>query len=408
MRLLRLARRGARGLITLVAAVAPLGCGDATGPAAAPPTEASRQAQPRPVRLVAALEEKADRRVSATGTLAADEQVVLGTKVAGRIAEILVDLGSHMSRGQVVARLDQTDARLRVEQSQAALQQARVRLGLAPEGGDERIDPEQTALVRQARAVLEEARLSRERMQWLLEQHLVARAQLDAAVSAHAVAEARYQDAIEEVRNRQAVLLERRSELAQARQALVDTQISAPIDGAVSARQVSVGEYLAAGAAVVTVVKIHPLRLRVAVPERESVGVRVGQPVVVTVEGAMGEHRGRVARISPAIAEQSRTLMVEAEIPNAAGGLRPGAFAKVDIVVAADLRVITVPATAVVAFAGVEKVLSVDKGRAVEIRVQTGRRRGERVEIASGLAAGTLVVTEPGNLTAGQSVAVTP
>jgi len=99
---------------------------------------------------------------------------------------------------------------------------------------------------------------------------------------------------------------------------------------------------------------------------------------------------------------------VEAEVPNQSAALRPGAFAKADIVLADDLRIVTVPATAVVTFAGVEKVLTVDKGRAVEVRVTTGRRLGDRVEVVAGLAAGTPVVGQPGNLTAGQPVAVQP
>jgi len=288
----------------------------------------------RPVQLVPAQESVTDRRVSATGTLAADEQVVLGIKVAGRVAELLVDLGSRVRRGQTVARLDPTDAQFRVDQAAAALQQARARLGLSAQGTDDRIVPEQTSLVRQARAVLEEARLTRERMEQLWHDQGIARAQLDAAVAALAVAEGRYQDALEEVRTRQAVLLQRRSELELARQQLDDTDITAPIDGAVSERRASVGEYLAAGAPVATMVKLHPLRLRLAVPEREASGVRVGQPVLVMVEGASGEPRGRVARISPAISEQSRTLLVEAEVNNEDAALRPGAFAKADIVVA--------------------------------------------------------------------------
>jgi multidrug efflux pump subunit AcrA (membrane-fusion protein) len=70
--------------------------------------------------------------------------------------------------------------------------------------------------------------------------------------------------------------------------------------------------------------------------------------------------------------------------------------------------VVTVPAAAIVTFAGVEKVLTVDKGRAVEVRVTTGRRLGDRVEIVTGIAAGTPVVGQPGNLTGGQPVAVQP
>jgi RND family efflux transporter MFP subunit len=398
--------RGLSGLALIAAALIPLACQESPGPAAAPPSETQRQA-PREVRLVPATEEMVDRRVSATGTLAADEQVVLGTKVAGRVGELLVDLGSRVRRDQAVARLDPTDAQLRVDQAVAALQQARARLGLSPGGTDDRVDPEQTSLVRQARAVLDEARLTKERTDRLWKQELIAQAQVDTAVSALGVAEARYQDAIEEVRNRQAVLLQRRSELELARQQRADTVVTSPIEGAVSERRASVGEYLAAGAPVVTLVKLHPLRLRLAVPERDATAVRVGQLVVVTVEGVAGEHRGRVARISPAISEQNRTLLVEAEVPNEGAALRPGAFAKADVVLAGDLRVVTVPAAAIVTFAGVEKVLTVDKGRAVEVRVTTGRRLGDRVEIVTGIAAGTPVVGQPGNLTGGQPVSVT-
>lgn len=394
-------------LFLVAAVLALLGCNQAPGPAAAPPSEGQRQA-PRPVRLVPAVEQTADRRVSATGTLAADEQVVLGTKVAGRIAELPVDLGSRVRRDQTVARLDPTDAQHRVDQAVAALQQARARLGLSPDGADDRVDPAQTALVRQARATLDEAKLTRERMERLWQQQLIAQAQLDAAVAALGVAEGRYQDAFEEVRNRQAVLLQRRSELELARQQRADTVVTSPIEGAVSERRASVGEYLAAGAPVVTLVKLHPLRLRLPVPERDATAVRVGQPVLVTVEGVTGEHRGRVARVSPAISEQNRTLLVEAEVPNESAALRPGAFAKADIVLAGDLRIVTVPASAVVTFAGVEKVLTVDKGRAVEVRVTTGRRLGDRLEVVAGITAGTPVVGQPGNLTAGQPVAVQP
>jgi RND family efflux transporter MFP subunit len=419
----RASLRRLAGPIALAAAVLQFGCDTrASAPSAATTrdvgqkptpgavakgTEPAQKGAPRAVKLVAAQQELTDRRVGATGTLAADEQVVLGTKVAGRVAEILVDLGSSVRRGGVVARLDQTDAKLRLDQARAALQQARVRLGLSPDGTDDRVVIEKTALVQQARAVLDEARLSEQRVQQLWQRELVARSQVDSAVSALGVAEGRYQDAVEEVRNRQGVLLERRSQLAQAQQALADTQIVSPTDGGISVRTASVGEYLAAGAPVVTVVKIHPLRLRLAVPERDAIGVRVGQAVVVTVEGVAGEHRGKVARISPAIAEQSRTLLVEAEIPNAAGALRAGAFAKAEIVVAEDFPVITVPARSVVTFAGVEKVLTVDGDKVVELRVQTSRRRADKIEIASGVKAGTRVIAEPGSLSAGQQVSVT-
>jgi len=173
---------------------------------------------PRQVRAVPAAEGKMARAVAVTGTFVAEEQVVLSLKVAGRLSEITVDLGSRVSKGQVIARLDPTDFRLRVEQSEAALRQARARLGLPPEGADDRVDPERTALVRQARSLLGEARLNRNRMATLLEQGLVSQAQLDAAAAALEVAEGRHQDALEEVRNRQAIVAQRRTELKIAQQ----------------------------------------------------------------------------------------------------------------------------------------------------------------------------------------------
>jgi RND family efflux transporter MFP subunit len=384
-------------LLTLVGC----GCNRETPASAAQPKPAST---PRPVRVVAAAQEAVPRTVVASGTLAAEDQVVLGVKVAGRLSELAVDLGTRVRKGQTLARIDPGDYRLRVEQAVAALQQARARLGLRPDGSDDAVDPEKTALVRQARAVLDEAKLTRDRSDRLLEQDLIARSQFDAAISALQVAEGRYQDAIEEVRNRQGVLAQRRSELELARQQLADTALVSPIDGAVSQRQASVGEYLAPGAPVATLVRLHPLRLRLAVPEREAAGVQVGQAVQLTVEGDTAQHGGRVARLAPAIQEQNRTLTIEAEIPNEKGLLRPGSFARASIVTRTAQAVVMVPASAIVTFAGIEKVMSVKDGKSVERRVQTGRREGNRVEIVSGLTAGEMVVAEPGNLAGGQVV----
>lgn len=358
------------------------------------------------MRVVPAMEGRLPRTVTVTGTLAADEEVAAGFKVAGRLSELAVDLGSVVRKGQVLARLDPSDFRFRVEQAEAALRQVRAGLGLPPEGPDGSVDPEKTAPVREARAVMEEARLNRDRMAQLREKDLVPRAEYDAAVSRMLVAESRYQAGIEEVRNRQELLAERRSMLSLARQQLADTVLVAPIDGAVRERRASVGEFLAAGAPVVALVRIHPLRLRVAVPERESAAIRIGQAVRVRVEGDPAEHEGRVARLSPSIQEQNRTLVVEAEVPNRGRRLRPGSFARAEIVVEADRAAVLVPATSVVSFAGVEKVFGVKDGVAVEKRIRSGRRAGDRVEVLEGLAAGEPVVAEPGNLAGGLPVTV--
>jgi RND family efflux transporter MFP subunit len=403
-----MSRMSARAVIVL--AVVALGVWGCRGerPAAAQDRPRPQGPPAREVRVIPAGERALPRTVTATGTLAAEDQVTLGAKVAGRVERIDVDLGTRVRRGQPIAQLDQTDFKLRVEQAEAALQQARVRLGLSPAGAEEAVEIERAAIVRQARAVLDEARLTRDRSVKLLEQQLIARAQLDTAEANLQVAEGRYQDALEEVRNRQAVLAQRRSELQLARQQLIDTVVLAPVDGAVSQRQASRGEYLAAGAPLATLVRIHPLRLRVAVPEREATSVRTGQLVRLTIDGDRTVHTGRVVRLAPIVQELNRTLTVEAEVPNERGMLRAGAFARVEIVTDAAQPVVTVPTSALVVFAGVEKVLVVRGGKTAEVRVQTGRRLGEEVEIVEGLTRGEAVVDRPGSLTGGQPVRITP
>jgi membrane fusion protein, multidrug efflux system len=371
-----------------------------------------RQGQGRPgadaarqVRTTAVAETPFGETVTATGTLAAYDQTTVSVKVPGRVRAITVDLGSVVARGQTIATVDSEDYRLRVQQAEASLAQARARLGLPPDGNDDRVDPEQTATVRQARAVLDEARFNRDRAARLVEQGVIAKAEFDSAVSVFKVAEGRYQDAYEEIRNRQGVLAQRRSEVALARQQLKDTNVVAPIDGIVQEKRTSVGEYLAAGAPIVNIVRMDPLRLRAQVPERESQAVRTGQDVRVTVEGDTNVYIGKIMRLSPVIAEQNRMLMVEADVRNN-GKLRPGSFAHAEIVTNDAKMAVTVPNSAIVTFAGIEKVIVVQNGKALEKPITTGRRNAEFTEIVAGIGVGEKVIVDPGNLQSGQAVEV--
>src|SRR5205823_9723228 len=163
------------------------------------------------------------------------------------------------------------------------------------------------------------------------------------------------------------------------------TAVYAPMDGVVQEKKASVGEYLAAGAPLVDVVRIDPLRLRVDVPERESHNVRNGQSVRVTVEGDPESYLGYVKRLSPTISEQNRVLAVEADVRNN-GRLRPGAFVKAEVITNQTATAATVPASAIVTFAGIEKVVVVENGKDVEKAVTTGRRGSDWVEIKSGVS----------------------
>ena len=112
--------------------------------------------QARRVQTMIAGEKDLDQLVIVTGTIAADQEVALGFKVPGRVAEIPVDLGTAVQKGSPIARLDATDFELRVRQSDAALQQARVRLGLSTEASDQSVNIEQTSIAREARAGMED------------------------------------------------------------------------------------------------------------------------------------------------------------------------------------------------------------------------------------------------------------
>lgn len=360
----------------------------------------------REVRLAKAEEGQLSRTIDVAGTLTADEEAELGFKIAGRIERFHVDIGSPVRAGQVLARLVPRDSELRIRQAESALQQARSQMGLAPNAPDSAVDPDETALVKQAAATLKQAQLTRDRMARLFEEQLIPRSDLDTAEAALGVAEGRFQEAVETARTRQGLIAQRRSELEIARQQLTDSVLTAPFGGAISDRLASAGDYAAAGAPVAVLVRVHPLRLRLAVPERESAGVKMGQKVELTVEGDPLKHTGRVARISPAISEDNRTLLVEAEVPNSDGGLRPGSFARAEIIVQAADSAVLVPASSIVSFAGIEKVVGVEAGKAVEKRVKTGRRAGDQVEIVDGIKPGESVILQPGNIVSGETVRV--
>jgi RND family efflux transporter MFP subunit len=378
-----------------------LGAWACSDPAAARPAE-----KPRQVDVVKAERRQIPRTVVAVGTLAAEENAELGFKVPGRLARWDVDLGSRVPAGAPLAELDARDYELRRDRAQAALEQARARLNLPVDGHDDALDPESVGVVRQARARLDQADANLVRGRELLDQGILSKADFDASEAAFKVARSQYEDSLEEVNNRRGILAERRSDLALAEQQLLDTRLTAPFAGAVQQRRSNIGEYLAAGAPVLTLVKLTPLRLRVDVPEREASNVKRGQDVSVRVEGSTDAWPGKIVRLSPALDEQSRSLIVEAEVDNTKGLLRPGSFAKAEIVTQSGADSLVVPSSAIVVFAGIEKVVSVKDGKAVERTVTTGQRSGDLVEIVSGIEAGETVVVKPGNLATGVPVEI--
>ncbi|MEW6207217.1 MAG: efflux RND transporter periplasmic adaptor subunit [Acidobacteriota bacterium] len=372
-------------------------------PVSARQNQESREA--RQVKTSRAAEVEMERLVTVSGSFAAYDQATISTKVPGRLRAINVDLGSVIRRGQTIADLEPRDYQLRLQQAEAALAQARARLGLDPQGSDDSVNPETTGTVRQARALLDEAKLKLDRSSSLFQQGVISRAQLDASEAEYKVAQSRLQDAIEEIRNRQALIMQRRSELEIARQQLTDTAIIAPFDGVVQERRANLGEYVNAAAPIVTLVRMDPLRFRAEVPERESRNVKIGQQVRVRVEGDSNTYTGVIARLSPSITAQNRVLIIEAEVRNN-GQLRPGSFASAEIVADDRDLALAVDRRAVVSFAGIDKVITVEDGKAAERPITIGRRTDRWVEVLSGISAGETVILDPGNLQSGQPVVV--
>jgi len=390
-----------RGLLPMIAGsiLALAGCSEKTG--------AKRVEQKEPPKKVSVAKAEllpAEETIYATGTLAAMDRAVLSAKVPGRVQDIRADLGSSVKKGDILAQIEKTDFELKKLQAEAALAQARARLGLALTGEEDKASPENVSVAKEAKAVLNEATKNRERIGRLREQGIIAEAELETVEANYQVALNRYEEALHEAKNRLAVLKQRQADLNFAEQELTDTTIRAPFDGVVEARQTSPGEYLKEATPILTLVRINPIRMRAEVAEKDAPRIKVGQIVRLQIEGEDQQYQSKMVRLSPVITTDNRMLIAESDFDNVDGSLRPGSFGKLEIVVNATKETLFIPASAVVTFAGMQKVFVVNAGKASEKEVRCGRKKGDKVEILSGLKRGEIVVVEPGNLRAGQPV----
>jgi RND family efflux transporter MFP subunit len=381
-----------RALFVCLLAACLAGC---TGPYSNQPVSAKEQQPALKVKTQRVVTTNIPEIVAANGELFAEEQATVTSKIPGRISRLLVDLGSQVAAGQVIAELDPGDEAIRMRQADALVQQTRARLGLAENQGDDEVRPLETAMVREADAQLKEARFIFDTTERLAKEGVVSRIDLEKAGVRRQAAEAHRQTVVEGIMQLRAQLVERRAQLAQAKQNMDDLIIRAPFPGAVTKRIASLGEYLPANAPVVTVVRQNPVRIRVEVPERLAAKIHAGQRIDVSLSGGLVKRSGRVVRLSPAIEAQSRSLTVEGELPNADGALRPGTFAEAVIVVNPNADGIAAPASALISFAGTERMFVVKNGALDERLIRTARRLpGERIEVLEGLQDGDLLVTD--------------
>ncbi|MSQ48984.1 MAG: efflux RND transporter periplasmic adaptor subunit [Betaproteobacteria bacterium] len=298
------------------------------------------------VKVAAARIAPAVDEVGAVGTLRADEAVTIRPEIAGRIAEICFNEGQNIARGAVLVKLDSTEL--------AAVLASSV-----------------------AQARLDRQRL--ERSEDLYQKSFISQQALDESRSGYARSLAKQKE--DEAR-------------------LAKTEMRASFPGVAGLRQVSEGQYVAAGADIARLEKIDQLKLDFRIPESYISKLKVGQPVKVLVDAyADRVFPGSVYAIEPGVDEQTRTIQLRARLANLELRLRPGMFARVRVQLGVREKAIWIPEAAIVPKGQDTTVFRVlagpDGGGKVDVvRVQTGMRKVGEVEIVKGLAAGDLVVTE--------------
>lgn len=402
--------RAALGALLALGSLAGCGRGQATaeaskdsaGAVASPPSTAAR------VRFARAEQRSLPPVLEFNGTLDAEQSSEVATQVAGVVTKIPVDVGTRVKKGEVLVSLDTRDAGLRVTQAQANADQALARLGVQPGA---KFDPNLVPDVRAAKEAMDLAVTDASRTKSLVESGSASQAAYDNARSNAERAKAQYDAALSSARQSWASYGAAQAQLSQAQKAASDSVIRAPFDGAVAERKINVGEYANTGRSLVTVVQDDPLRLRLDVPESDLPRVGVGSRVVISVAAYPGRtFEGVVKRIGASVRAQSRTLPVEAEVPNDDGALRPGFFARARIDVGGgDVPALLVPATAVGTTGTTSRVFVRAGTHVVERLVTVGRRVGELVEVQGLLVVGDEVaISEIDKLSDGADVTPAP
>jgi RND family efflux transporter MFP subunit len=394
--------------------------------------------RPVPITVGKAEARAVQRTVETSGSLLAWEEVEARTEQPGRISRLHVDLGDRVEAGATLADYDRREFELAVEQAEADVLGARESLAraqatvTASEAQLRRVRDTLATLeaeVARAESQFEWMRSELERNRQLFARELiaarevdnarnlynVAAAQLSAARASQAlhpdqvrVAEAQLQSDMAAVKTAGAQQRQREAVLGIARKRLGDTTVRAPISGFVARRHVNAGEFVKENTALFTIVVANPLKYVGSVPERSAPEVRTGQRMQLSVEAYPGRSfAGAVQRVAPAVDVATRTLGLEARVPNPDRLLRPGFFAKGDVLTTRDERAVFVPAEAVTYIAGIIKVFVVASGKAEERLVKPGARQGTWVEVTEGVKAGeTLATSNLGALFNGAPVAV--
>ena len=408
----------------LLAALIAGGCGKANSKPSAPENARGKSATNDSATVVTttkAVAREVPSYLQATGSLLADETSDVAPQVSGQVAATPVNVGAFVKQGAVIARLNDRDARLRLQQAQADLRQAiavirqaEMRLGLTPESTFSAIAiPEVRAAAAnrdQAVAQLRLAEANEQRYRDLVVTGDVAqsvydqfrttrdtaRAQLNNARQTldGAINTARQQNGL--IRTAEAAAESSRSQVAIAQKAVNDTVVRAPYAGYISARPIARGEYVTPSSVIATVLRTNPIKLNLLVPEAEAPHITPGMGVSLEVDAHKDrKFGGQVVAVNPAIDPVSRSATIEVAVENSDNALRSGMFATAQIVRKSGGKAVFVPRSAVFSDQNTQSYRCfVIEGDTAKLRVvQLGSEEGDTVQILAGVNADETLAT---------------
>ena len=350
-------------------------------------------------------------------------------RTSGYVQQRLVDIGTPVKAGQLLAVIASPEVDQELAQGRAALEQARAALEQANANlAQARAQVNQAnANVAQAQANEELAATTNDRWTRLVDRGVLPKQQGDERRSAFNARHAETNAAIAAETTAEANVGSRTADVSAAR-AAIDAQLAnvrrleqmqsfervlAPFDGVVTERRIEKGDLISAGSGsdrnLFTVAQSTTLRIQVSVPQNYAVDLQPGQDAEVTLRERPGEtFHGKIARTAESIAAATRTLLTEVQVDNSSGRLLPGMYAEVKFTLQRSHPVVLIPGSALVANAQGTRVAQVGQDRRVHlITVQTGRDLGTEIEILSGLSGSEQVINNPpDNLSEAQQVNV--
>jgi len=310
--------------------------------------------------------------IQVVGNLIGLQTVEATPKTSGRLESVAVHLGDRVTRGQMIAKIEDREITEQVKQAQAAYDVS-------------------LATIRQRQADLTLARTNLERSQTLYDRQLIPKQTLDDT-------DARYQSAAAQLDLANAQNAQAKARLEELTINLGNTVIASPLSGVVAKRALDPGAWVTPSSSFVSVVDISVVRLVASVVEKDVRFVTAGMPADVEVDAFPGEKfAGTVARVAPVLDPATRTAQIEVEIQNPDFRLKPGMYARVTFVTQRHEGVLIVPLVALADLGGKRGVylpVPGDENNTAHFQeVEVGLMDLEFVELTSGVSEGQTIVT---------------